>query len=306
MQKIIAFILIIICFSCSRTLYIVTYSNVCGSKGNFIYASKETDLSYQSFDPFAGYRGTEPPPRRAIVEINARSNLEKEIYLFREPPQRTWGSLDVSNDCEKIAVVLSDTLCIISRENDGIIAKIGGGENPCFFPYGDSLLYEKDNQIFIYSFISNSERLFIEEGNNPRIDMEVKKLVYKRNTQIILLNLNNLEESTIADTTMTSNPDISPDGSKIIYSAYDTSGTRTFFLRDTLGTTLRTYEAKGAFIPNHWAINPYPYFVGNDKFVYRAYSGNVPFKILYLQELTSNTPILIRQEFETHYPENRE
>jgi dipeptidyl aminopeptidase/acylaminoacyl peptidase len=298
MQKIIAFLLIIACFSCYRTVYIVTYSNVCGSEEDFIYTAKETNLSYQIFDPFVGYRGTDPPHRRAIVGINLRSNLEEEIYLFKESPRYSWGPLDVSNDRDKIAILLSDTLCVISREEDRIIEKIWGGKNPCFFPDSDSLLYEKDGRIFIYSLISNSERLFIEEGCNPRIDEEERKMVYKRDTQIVLLNLTTLEEFILLDTAGVSNPDISPDGSKIIYSTYDTSGTRTFFLIDTLGTALGTYEAKGAFIPNHWAINPYPYFVGNDRFVYRAYSENVPFKVLYLQELTNNTPILIREEFE--------
>ncbi len=310
MQKIIALFLIVACLSCNRTLYTVTYSNVCGSEEDFIYTSKETNLSYQTYNAFAaGYEGNDPPPRRAIVEIDVQSNLGEEIYLFKVSLPNHWGSLDVSADRNRIAVTLIDTistLYVFSRAEDRIIAKMVKGQNPCFFPDADSLLYEKDNQIFIYSIISDSERLFIDEGSNPRIATEFKKLVYKRNTQIILLNLNDLEESIIADTATASHPDISPDGSKIIYSRYDTSGIRTFFLTDTLGTILKTYEAKGAFIPDYWGTNPYPYFVGNDKFVYRAYSENAPLKILYLQELTRDTPILIREEFKIHHPEDAE
>ncbi|MEO0293693.1 MAG: hypothetical protein ABIN61_05675 [candidate division WOR-3 bacterium] len=142
MQKISNILLSLLLLSCSRTVYQVTYSNVCGSKENFIYTSKETDLSCQTFNFLGGYyEGSNPPQRRAIVGINIQTNFEEEIYLFREPPQGTWGSLDVSNDLKKIAVVLNDTLCIISRESEEIIAKIVEGRNPCFFPSADSLLY---------------------------------------------------------------------------------------------------------------------------------------------------------------------
>jgi hypothetical protein len=310
MQKISVLLLTILFCSCSRTVYSVAYHNVCGSQENFIYTTKETNLSYQTFNIFGGYyEGTDPPNRWAIVKINIQNNLEEEIYLFKELLPYYWDALDVTESRNRIAVVLTDTttkLCIISREEDRIIEKIEGVKNPCFFPDADSLLYEKNNQIFVYSIISGSERLFVEEGCTPRIDREANKMVYKRGTQIVLLNLSDFKESILVDTARASNPDISPDGLKIIYSAYDTSGTRTFFLIDTLGTALDKYVAEGAYIPKHWAINPYPYFVGNDKFVYRAYSENVPLKILYLQELTSNSPVLVRQEFKTYYPEEEE
>jgi len=298
-KRVIAVLLILAflsCPSCYRTVHRVTYSNVCGSWENFIYTSKETFLAHQHFDPTADYLTDDATRVRTIVGINIQNDLEEEIYLFDEAPQGDWGSLDVSNERERIAVVLRDTLCIISTEREKIIAKIEGGKNPCFLPDGDKLLYEKDGQIFIYSVFSGSGSLFIEEGCNPRIDEKERKMVYIRDTQIILLNLSNFEEFLLVDTANVSNPDISPDGSKIIYLVH---GTRTFFLIDTLGTELETYEAKGAFPPNRRVIN-YPYFVGNDKFVYRSYSYITPFKILYLQELSRNTPVLIRREYETY------
>lgn len=288
------------CPRCNRTVYRVTYSNVCGSWEHYIYTSKETCLSHEHFDPTAGYLTDDADRTRTIIGINVQNDTEEEIYYFSEAPQGSWGSLDVSNERERIAVVLSDTLCIISIEREEIIAKVGGGKNPCFLPDGNRLLYEKDDQIFIYSIFAGSENLFIEEGFNPRIDEEERKMVYIRDTQIILLNLSNFEESILVDTADVSNPDISPNGSKIIYSAYDTSGTRTFFLIDTLGTKLETYEAKGAIVSGIWSMNPYPYFVENDKFVYRSYSQMTPLKILYLQELDKDTPVLIRRESETY------
>ena len=117
MKRAIAFLLIVAllsCSLCSRSVYRVTYSNVCGSWGNFLYTSKETLSAKQYYDPIVGYTADDDATRiRTIVGVNVIDRTEEEIYLFSAAPIYAWGSMDVSNGREKIAVVLRDTLCII-------------------------------------------------------------------------------------------------------------------------------------------------------------------------------------------------
>ena len=155
----------------------------------------------------------------------------------------------------------------------------------------------RETQILLYAFPSKTTKVFIEKGSSPRLDRKADKLVYQKNNQIIVMDLTTSQSHIVADTGYT--PDISPDGTCIIYTR-NFDGREKLILADTLGQITGTYNLKGDFEPKFYYIHPYPYFVSNDKLVYRAYSEDPPFKSIYLQNLGSNNTREIVREYKTH------